>query len=113
VTQAPLSSVALAAAAAVEARELVSAPDPRVHAFPDALGLALGSRIPWAELLKRVYNVDALACSCGGRLRFIALILESDVARRILDSLALESVPPPIARARSPDFADCSPPADA
>jgi hypothetical protein len=84
VAQAPLSSVALAAAA-VEAKELVSAPDPRVRAFPDALGLGLGSRIPWAELLKRVYNVDALDCSCGGRLRFIALILESDVARRILD----------------------------
>jgi len=62
--------------------------------------------------LKRVYDVDALACSCGGRLRFIALILESDVARRILDSLGLDSAPPPIARARSLDFVDCSLPAD-
>jgi hypothetical protein len=59
-----------------------------------------------------VYDVDALACSCGGRLRFIALILESDVARSILDSLGLDSAPPPIARARSPDFADYPPAPD-
>ena len=101
-----------AAADAAQAEELVGAPDPGTRSSLEALQLGLGSRIPWAELLKRVYDVDALACSCGGRLRFIALILESDVARRILDSLGLESAPPPIARARSPDFADYSPPAD-
>jgi hypothetical protein len=55
---------------------------------------------------------EALACSCGSRLLFTALILESDVARRILDSLGLESAPPPIARARSLDFVDDSPPPD-
>ncbi|HWA78502.1 MAG TPA: transposase [Polyangiaceae bacterium] len=100
------------AADAARAEELISAPDPGARSSLAALQLSLGSRIPWAELLKRVYDVDALACSCGGRLRFIALILESDVARRHLDSLGLESTPPPITRARSPDFADCSPPAD-
>lgn len=113
VARAPLPSVALVSAAnTAGAEEPVSTPDPRTRAFLEALKLGLGSRIPWAELLKRVYDVDALACSCGGRLRFIALILESDVARRMLDSLALESAPLPIARARSPDFVDCSPPAD-
>jgi hypothetical protein len=70
-----------------------------------------GSRIPWADLLKRVYDVDALACPCGGWLRFIALIIEGDVAQSILNSLGLDSAPPPIARARSPDFYD-APPAD-
>jgi hypothetical protein len=34
------------------------------------------AQIDWAELLKRVYKVDTLACPCGGRLRFIALITE-------------------------------------
>ncbi len=110
VAQAPPSSVALVAAAdPAGAREPVSAPDPRTRSSLEALGRGVGSRIPWAELLKRVYDVDALACPCGGRLRFIALILESDVARRILDSLGLDSASPPIARARSPDFADYSP----
>src|SRR6187431_2804624 len=62
------------------------------------------TRIDWAELLKRVHDVDALACPCGGRLKFIALILEDDPARAILESLRLPSEPPPIARARSPDW---------
>jgi Cation efflux system protein CusB domain 1 len=45
---------------------------------------------------------DAIAG--GGRLKFIALILEEDPARAILESLHLPSEPPPIARARSPDW---------
>lgn len=32
------------------------------------------SRLDWAALLKRVYNIDVLACHCGGRLTFIELI---------------------------------------
>jgi hypothetical protein len=67
-------------------------------------------RIDWAALLKRVYDVDALACPCGGRLRFIALILEREVAQSILQSLGLPDRPPPIARARSPDLRDPIPP---
>ena len=68
------------------------------------------SRIDWAALLKRIYDVDAFACPCGGRLRFISLILEENVARAILESLDLPSEPPPIARARSPDQRDPLPP---
>lgn len=67
-------------------------------------------RIDWAALLKRVYDVDALACPCGGRLSLIALILEREVAQSILRSLGLPSDPPPIARARSPDLLDPIPP---
>jgi hypothetical protein len=77
------------------------APSPR--AGPDETDLATFSRIPWAELLKRVHDVDALVCPCGGRLRFIALILEPAVAQAILESLHLPSRPPPLARARAPD----------
>jgi hypothetical protein len=57
-------------------------------------------------LLKRVHRVDVLACGCGGRLAFIALILDEGVARAILASVGLLSEPPPIARARSPDCVD-------
>jgi hypothetical protein len=62
------------------------------------------ARIEWAELLKRVHDVDALACTCGGRLRFIALVTEPETARAILESLSMPSEPPPVARARSPDI---------
>jgi hypothetical protein len=67
------------------------------------------TRIDWAELLKRVHDVDALACPCGGRLKFVALILDEDPARAIIESLRLPSEPPAIARARSPDWLDPSP----
>lgn len=43
-------------------------------------------RIDWAALLKRVYDVDA-PCPCEGRLRFIALILEREVAQGILQGI--------------------------
>jgi hypothetical protein len=36
---------------------------------PPEPALDLSSRSPWAELLERVYDVDTLACRCGGRLR--------------------------------------------
>jgi len=62
--------------------------------------------IPWAELLRRTYDLDVLRCPCGGRLRFIAVILAPEVARDILDSLDLPSAAPPVSRARSPDLVD-------
>jgi len=71
---------------------------------------ASSSYIDWAELLKRVYDVDALACPCGGRLSFIALVTEEETAQTILESMGLPSTPPPLARARSPDLGDPIPP---
>jgi hypothetical protein len=67
------------------------------------------ARFDWAELLKRIYDVDALACPCGGRLRFIALILDEELACEILDSLGLPSRAPPVARALAPDWVDPPP----
>ena len=64
------------------------------------------ARIPWAELLKRTYDLDALACPCGGRLQFIAVISDPEVASDILERWGLPTGPPPRARARSPDLWD-------
>jgi hypothetical protein len=67
----------------------------------------LPSRIDWATLLRRVYNIDALECpQCGGRLRFIELVEDKAVARDLLQARGLPSVPPPLARARAPDWQD-------
>jgi hypothetical protein len=48
------------------------APARRAQAECDALRSfeSAISRIDWATLLRRVYDIDALACPCGGRLRF-------------------------------------------
>ena len=61
-------------------------------------------RVPWAELLRKVFALDVLECPrCAGRLEVIAYIAEPTVARRILDHLGLASQAPPVARARSAD----------
>jgi hypothetical protein len=68
-------------------------------------------RVPWADLLKKVFAVDVLACpECGGRLRLIAFIADDAVARRILLHLGLDSRGPPVARAQAPpDFNEPGP----
>jgi hypothetical protein len=58
-------------------------------------------RAPWAELLQRVFEVDALACpKCGGRMRVLSVITDPTVAGRILRCLALPARAPPLATAR-------------
>jgi hypothetical protein len=63
-----------------------------------------GSRIEWAQLLRRIHWVDVLACPCGGRRAIVADISERDVVVAILAHLGLPTEAPPIARARSPGF---------
>jgi hypothetical protein len=58
--------------------------------------------IPWAELLKRVYQVDVLACPCGGKRRFVGHVTEPTMIREGLEKLGLWSEAPKVARARRP-----------
>jgi hypothetical protein len=44
---------------------------------PAPCGTNRGGRIPWAELLRRVFAADVLACPCGGRRRVIAIVVDS------------------------------------
>ena len=63
-------------------------------------------RLLWAELLQRVFAVDALRCPrCDGRMRVIATIIEAKVVKAILDALGLESAPPAVRPSRGPP--DC------
>jgi hypothetical protein len=51
----------------------------------------------WAELLKRVFEIDALRCPrCGSTLRLIAAIEDPVVARRILECLKFPARAPPL-----------------
>jgi hypothetical protein len=43
---------------------------------------------PWAELLKRTFEVDVLCCdNCGGRMRLMALVTEATSVARFLRAL--------------------------
>ena len=58
-------------------------------------------RVPWAELLRKVFSADVLNCpDCGGRLQVVAYIAEETVARRILEHLQLDATGPPVTRAQ-------------
>jgi hypothetical protein len=63
-------------------------------------------RLFWAQLLRRVFAVDALQCECGGQMRILAAIDQPEVARAILDCLGLNSRAPPLAPASPPEPTD-------
>jgi len=66
--------------------------------------LIVAGRIAWAQLLRRIYLVDVLACPCGGRRAIVGDISDSEVVVAILAHLGLPTEAPAIARARSPAF---------
>jgi hypothetical protein len=64
-------------------------------------------RLPWSELLRRVFAVDALQCDrCGGRMRIVAAIDQPEVIRGILECLGPSSRAPPLTPAPSPETTD-------
>ena len=57
-------------------------------------------RYVWAELLKRVFAVDALECDrCGGRMRILCAVNPPEAIRKILACLGMPIRAPPIAPA--------------
>src|SRR4029453_18443287 len=59
--------------------------------------------VAWADLLRRVFALDVLACpSCGGRLRLLATIEDRAVIEHILTHLGLPVDLPQPSAARTP-----------
>ena len=73
------------------------APDPRDPPPEVEVGRPRPQRLAWAELLQRIFEVDALRCPrCGARMRLVAAIEEPAVARKILEWLGLPARAPPL-----------------
>ncbi len=99
------------------AQAATPAPRKRLTGKPErparAREVARTYRIPWADLLAKVFEIDVLACpECRGRMVLIAFIAEPTVAKRILDHLHLDSTGPPLVPARGGQ-AGCVDPAPA
>ena len=76
-------------------------------ATPEGAQPIAGPRWPgglrWAELMRRTFGFDVLACPrCGGRLRLIALIEHASVIQRIVRHLGLPAEIPEPRPARAP-----------
>jgi hypothetical protein len=70
---------------------------PEIESCDTATKRPTHHRHRWAELLKRVFEIDALRCPrCGSTLRLIAAIEDPVVARRILECLELPARAPPL-----------------
>ncbi|MGQ9671880.1 MAG: hypothetical protein ACUVV5_01965 [Candidatus Aminicenantales bacterium] len=72
--------------------------------MPVALGMIEEKLRPilsngWAEIIRKVYEVDPMVCpTCGGKMRVIAFLTDYAVADKIIDHLKLTFVadkPPP------------------
>ena len=60
-------------------------------------------RIPWAELLRRVFALDVLRCDqCGARRRVLAAITQIGPIQAILLHLGLPHTAPTLAPSRAP-----------
>lgn len=71
-----------------QAEPLAAGPDahppPLARASPSSAAL----RRAWAELLRRVYEIDPLVClRCQGVMRVVSFITEGHLIRRFLDRL--------------------------
>ena len=79
-------------------------PRPRPAPAPDAEDEAPRRARPgWADLMRRTFGFDVMACPrCGGRLRLLALIEAPRVIRRILTHLGLPTDVPEPRPARDP-----------
>ena len=82
------------------------APAPGAPRAPPGGGAGRPRRhVAWAELLRRTFGLDVLACpACGGRLRLVATIADPRVIATILTHLGLPLELPRPAPARQPSW---------
>jgi hypothetical protein len=78
----------------------VPGPTKPVESHPPAS--ARRQRLPWADLLQRVFGIEARRCRCGETMRVMAAITEPAVAQRILACMGLPPRAPPLVPASSP-----------
>ena len=77
----------------------------QAESAPEGAPKRSGTYWPWAELLKRTFALDVLACpSCGGRMRLLAMVTEARNIARYLAAIGEPTEAPARAPSRGPPF---------
>jgi hypothetical protein len=85
-------------------RKIMSAPAPPQSCHPSVKGAP--TRMRWADLLQRVWHIEALRCDrCGERVRPVALVQDLAEAERYLRARGEYTPVPGPARSRGPPAA--------
>jgi hypothetical protein len=64
-----------------------------------------GTYRPWADLLKRTFDVDVLLCGrCGGRMKLIAMVTDPKSVTRYLASIGELVEVPDRSQSRGPPY---------
>jgi hypothetical protein len=72
---------------------------------PDAKPHAAGAYRPWAELLKRTFDIDVLQCPrCYGRMKLLAILTEPPSVARYLGKLGEPTHVPDRSPSRAPPY---------
>ena len=90
---------------AAHGAQAAPAPGLAQQAAPCSVPSPRPRRLPWADLLQRVFGIQALRCECGKSMRVIAAITEPTVAKRILERMGLPPRAPPLTPACTSGFA--------
>ncbi len=77
-----------------ERREHSCAREPLESATPNRPRRRARLYYPWAELLRRTFLVDVLACPCGAKRRVLSLVRDPDEIRRCPSHLGLPTEAP-------------------
>jgi len=81
----------------------VQEPELAVGPITNASSIHRASRLDWAALLKRVFEIEILRCArCGAGMRVVAFITDRKASARILEHLGLPSHFRPLGKARAP-----------
>jgi uncharacterized protein YbaR (Trm112 family) len=76
--------------------------------FPHAKGQRGKRHLSWAELLKRTFAIDILACpKCNGRMALVAVVFDRKTIEATLIALGVSPRAPPIAPPRSDGIFTC------
>ncbi|MES9958667.1 MAG: hypothetical protein ABW086_16610 [Sedimenticola sp.] len=79
----------------IELESMLSAPALSKETTEEDTQFSQAARSAWARLIKKVYKVDPLVClHCGGEMRFMAVIEETQVMEHIMRHIRSEgSIP--------------------